>query len=82
MKDNKGIGRKRDPRFVEELRQIAKKHNISIDIVNSVAISQFKLVKIAMSKKLNIRLFKLTMFYNRQRKNPDYLEMKKLEHES
>lgn len=81
MKGNKGLGSTKDYRLSKVIRDIAAKHNVSVDLVNKVVISQFKFARVCVDKGWNIRFFKLFMLYNYKNKNPDYLDMKEKERE-
>jgi hypothetical protein len=82
MKGNRGIGIKKDPRLKVVIEKLAKELNLPVEVINKVAISQFKTARKAVNEQKNIRFIKLFMLYNRHNKSKKYLDIKKAKNEN
>lgn len=73
------IGKVNSKEVRDIILRIASEENLPEDVVKGIVESQFSMLREAIVQKKNIRLLRLTMFYNRLNKNPEYLKMKENE---
>lgn len=59
------------------VKEAAKKFNIPVPVAEEIFRSQFSCAREAIETKKNIRFPYIGLLYNRDNKNPEYLEHKK-----
>lgn len=73
------LGNSKSVEIKNTIKKIAALNNLPVNVVEKIIESQTSLLVNSIKEGKNVRLLRLTMFYNRLNKNPEYLKMKENE---